>query len=260
MAASTNSINIFFNDVIANDKLVSSTLAQKRVSFTWTITPNLKTIIVYDQDAPYPPPRNVNSPFVHMLAVNVKDDITETVFSYMPPSPPADSEPHTYFVELYHQTGPVSLRPRTERAKFDVYKFALNNNMTLVARTVFKVGHSPEITTPTATVPSHPDEGINFKSTSTLTEEQKKHCRCRLKAAAKNPGTCNLDKAWGQGKCYNPYAVCSRAGSRVRSCGKDYDFDTMADKYLIAYAALHNVEAPVPYDREHMIQLAKDIA
>lgn len=108
-----------------------------------------------------------------------------------------------------------------------------------------------------------------FKSDSNLTEQQKKWCRCVLKVADKQPGACNTEKAWFEtrdGKtCYNPYAICSKSvGTSVRTCGENYDFESLSDNHLIAYAELHqnskdgiNIEIPVPYDRTMMLMNIK---
>jgi hypothetical protein len=52
-----------------------------------------KTIIIYDQDAPYPPPNNSKSPYVHMIAANLVDQILpeNIILPYVGPNPPADS-------------------------------------------------------------------------------------------------------------------------------------------------------------------------
>lgn len=257
MAATSITIHVFLDGHEVNDKLITRQVAKGSLRLSWSPNSQLKTIIIYDQDAPYPPPQNINSPFIHMIAVNVTDTISEYIFPYISPEPPLDSAPHTYYVDLYQQAGPVTLRARDARAKFDVYKFALNNNMTLIARTAFKVGDETKITSDSShLLPSYPEDGINFKSTSSLTEEQKKHCRCRLKVAAKNPESCSSSE-WGSKGCYNPYAICSRAGSRIRSCSEDYDFDTMSDKYLIAYAHLHNISISSPYNRMELLSRVK---
>ena len=92
---------------------------------------------------------------------------------------------------------------------------------------------------------------------SSLNEGQQKYCRCLLHVAAKQPAACNTDKAWRQTRegqtCYNPYAVCSRAGERVHSCSGDYIFENIPDAELIGYASLHGVVIPNPYDRTSML-------
>ena len=87
--------------------------------------------------------------------------------------------------------------------------------------------------------------------------------------AAKQPGACNTEKAWfetREGKvCVNPYAICSKSvGTSVRTCGENYDFESLPDNYLIAYAELHqnskdsiNIIIPNPYYREEMLNNIK---
>lgn len=108
-----------------------------------------------------------------------------------------------------------------------------------------------------------------FKSDSTLTEKQKKWCRCVLKVADKQPGDCNKDQAWFETRdgreCVNPYAICSKSvGTSVKTCGENYDFESLPDNYLIAYAELHqkskdgiNIEIPNPYVRGKMLENIK---
>jgi len=232
--------------------LLTKQQAQGKLDLTWSDhSPVLKTVLIYDQDAPQPPPGNVNSPFLHYLAVNSGRDI---IMPYTPPSPPAGSQPHTYYVELYHQTGPITHRTLSNRIRFKVFEFANDHKLTLVDRLQFQVMSGPDQTDPP---PTHPEEGIPFRADTSLTERQQKYCRCVLKVAEKQARGCDPAKR-SQG-CYNSYAVCgaSTHGS-VRHCSSEYDFDNFSDRWLLAYARLHSVTVPDPYDRDVLLRTIKD--
>ena len=60
------------------------------------------TIIMVDNDAPYPS-NNIYKYYMHLLVV----DCNKTIFSYIPPSPPKDSDKHRYIINVYKQTNKI---------------------------------------------------------------------------------------------------------------------------------------------------------
>lgn len=100
-----------------------------------------------------------------------------------------------------------------------------------------------------------------FVSTSDLPENKKKWCRCILHVAAKQTDQCledvvkNSGKSFNGNKCYNVYAVCAKnIGTTSRKCSQNYNFNNIPDNELIAYAKIHKISVPKPYDRIKMIE------
>ena len=112
------------------------------------------------------------------------------------------------------------------------------------------------LTNHTNNLTNHTNNPTNHANT--LTEPQKKYCRCVLKVAAKQAGACNVDKAWYESrdgvKCYNPYAVCAKStGTTSRECGKNYSFKDLSDAELTAYAQLSGIIGVTTYDRNTLL-------
>jgi hypothetical protein len=110
----------------------------------------------------------------------------------------------------------------------------------------------------------------NMLPGSQLSEQDAKRCRCILQVGAKQPEWCLANKAWYQKRtnaltgqtetCYNPYAVCAaNLGQQPFTCTENYDFESLTDSELIAFAYLHSNEGfpiivPRPYNRLQMLQ------
>lgn len=87
-----------------------------------------------------------------------------------------------------------------------------------------------------------------------LNEHQQKYCDCVLDVAAKNSAACNQNHDFGTPGCYNPYAVCAKSTkTSYRHCGENYDWTTLSDEQLRAYAELNNISVPVPFNREQIV-------
>lgn len=113
-------------------------------------------------------------------------------------------------------------------------------------------------------IPKHlSDHSQYFLPGANLSEQEMKYCMCVLQVAAKQPGSCNLEKAWYETRddrvCYNPYAVCARSvGTTSRDCGKYYNFDTLPDNLIQAYMNLNQITIPEPFDRNSAITYLKE--
>jgi len=258
--------------------------AQESLSIEWNgESDKLYTVIFYDMDAPYPTPNNTKSPLLHYLITNIKGSDISTgnqLIDYIPPSPPSDSLPHNYFIDVYVQQGHIRPIQHTVREKFNVNKFIKDHNLTLVDRNNFQVGSRiltaksasailsvPSISSVSTGSDMVPTTSNYFKSDSYLNDKQKAWCRCVLHVADKQRGACNTEQAWFEKRngieCYNPYAVCSKSvGTSVKTCGDNYDFNSISDNELITYAQLHQtkepkIEIPSPYDRSMMLNNIK---
>jgi hypothetical protein len=80
-----------------------------------------------------------------------------------------------------------------------------------------------------------------FKKDSTLSDEQKKYCRCLLKVEAQGRGT-------------NPYAICTASVKRRGSftCGEHYNYSSMPKESREAFARLHHMN-PSDYSEQGLI-------
>src|SRR3972149_11902870 len=99
-----------------------------KISVLWDIDKAKNyTILFYDVDAPYPPPRNEMSPYMLYLETNTpgKNINKGTIyFSYVEPEIPGNSPAHTYFVDIYEEVESVNVSsfPK-KRENFNVKDF-----------------------------------------------------------------------------------------------------------------------------------------
>ncbi len=97
-----------------------------------------------------------------------------------------------------------------------------------------------------------------FKSTSTLSEPEKRYCSCLLKSAARQPQACLIEKAWFEkrsGKrCASPYAICTKSvGAHVQRCSSNYNFAGMTNDLLRAWILLHGKSISKNANRDTML-------
>jgi hypothetical protein len=247
------------------------------------------TIIIVDNDAPYPPPYNNNSPYLHYLITNVPRNEIERgniVMNYISPNPPTFSPPHTYSLILLRQSSMIYPIIR-KRENFDLQNFIEDNRLDLREQILFRVYSGDDDNLSNRSYITHQNSGNsisrenspvrmlrgeqNFpynnpnphKSSkimpnSGLNPRQEKYCECVLKVAVKNPGSCDLEKAWFEkrdgGTCYNPYAVCAKStGTSYRHCADNYNWDNLEDNELQAYANLNKISIPETYSRNKLM-------
>lgn len=267
-------VTVKFGQSEANNKFISASSAKDKINIEWKGDPNqLYTLIMYDLDAPYPYPRNFNSPYLHWIVTNIKgSDIStgDEGTRYIAPSPPPDSLPHTYNVDIYLQPNKITPVRSADRNNFDVDGFVKTYRLKLVDQGGFKTGSIVPTKKSLERKKITPDSVVESESyfipDADLSEREKKWCRCVLKVADKQKGRCNTERAWREtrdGKtCYNPYAICSKSvGTSTRKCSQNYNFSAIPDDYLISYAQLHQkpkngmvMKIPEPYNREQMLK------
>jgi len=78
---------------------------------------------------------------------------------------------------------------------------------------------------------------------ASLTEKQRRFCRCVLHVAKNNTKECNRNRSWGKKtKCYNPYAVCAKTiGTTTgrKPCFYMFENPSIPAEEIIAYAHLN---------------------
>ena len=113
----------------------------------------------------------------------------------------------------------------------------------------------PQSTIPTSFPPappaynqkkSTPEQKDWFIKGTTLTEEQKKFCRCRLHVGVGQPAAClkeNVSYEKRDGKtCYGINQVCAKSvGTTSPICSEEMDFTKVPDAELNAHANIHNI-------------------
>lgn len=235
------------------------------LQLSWDAAPGtLHTLIMYDLDSPYPENPS-NSPFLHLLVVNVPNgNISQgqVIAPYTPPNPPQDSAPHTYRFDLYRQRTRISPGAVTQRVQFSLSQFIAQNALDLIAsetiianQDIFYIDR-PEL--PAFVNVKH----RLLRSDSTLSEREQAYCSCVAQVAAQQPGACNLEQAWfemreGQ-ECYNPFAICSASvGTTTRACFQNYDYQAMSDLHLIALANLSGIPNANTLQRAQLISMLR---
>lgn len=141
---------LYLNDILVAStedstiisKNLSNDLSKGELSVEWDSDQGIYSFIILDFDAPYPYPHNSNSPFLHLLVVNVKQGDISTgnvLSSYVAPNPPADSEPHTYVGLLFLQHNIIDADKITQRKNFDLERFVSKYNLLLADKAQFVV-------------------------------------------------------------------------------------------------------------------------
>lgn len=227
------------------------------------------SIIMYDLDAPK------TSPHLHLLITNIPGtDITRgnMLQRYVPPSPPSNSAPHRYNIDLYIQGKNVS-----KNVSFPVDKFVREHGMVLIGSKTIVVDPSTSMFYIEQSIPSMPQPTIPqqqptipqpksyshyeiIRSDTGLTDQEQRYCACLVGVAAKQPAECLLEKAWyerREGKvCANPYPVCTKSvGTNIHKCSPHYKYPEMSDEQLIGFANLHGIDVPRPYNRQTVLSI-----
>lgn len=92
----------------------------------------------------------------------------------------------------------------------------------------------------------------NIKGSDYISGEHEKYCSCVLKVASQQDPNCILNKEYGKGKCYNPYAVCAKStGDFTHSCSEYIDYNKMPTKVLRIQLELYGL--PSYGTREELI-------
>uniref|UniRef100_A0A183FVM5 Phosphatidylethanolamine-binding protein n=1 Tax=Heligmosomoides polygyrus TaxID=6339 RepID=A0A183FVM5_HELPZ len=130
---------------------LSPSAALSEPTLGWKADSNtLYTVIMVDPDAP-----SRKNPFLsdylHWLVVNVRGNSVKNgdeLASYRGPAPPPGSGAHRYYLLLYKQRRPITMRKMKSRANFNTLKYARDNGLDgPVAGNYFKVSLFADNTT-----------------------------------------------------------------------------------------------------------------
>lgn len=112
-----------------------NTLQAPNVHYTEADPNQLYCLIIWDPDAPHSPS------YLHFLVTNIKGGNLSTgkiILPYTPPTPPAGSGVHRYYVGLYSQSTPLSINSM-ERTGFSIDSFTGQYHLTEVGLKMVKV-------------------------------------------------------------------------------------------------------------------------
>lgn len=136
----TSKIRLYLDDV--DITTLPQPLTTSEISGDWDFEVDnpdevFYTILVYDQDAPYPE-NAYNSPFIHYLAINMPSR-TQNIMPWLSPKPPSDSPEHRYIAQLYQQERILPKFYLTRRTNFPLDDFVNQRQLTLVDEITFRV-------------------------------------------------------------------------------------------------------------------------
>lgn len=225
------------------------------LSISWDADPEkYYTLIIYDHDAS----------FLHALYTNIPGNLIEyanVLTQYIPPNPPIGSGQHRYSIALYSQRTKISSY-NIQRTNFDLEGFINRSGLTLVENEILVADPTTREYYRVAEETSEPSVTVNSEhpliiANSTLSNSEQKYCSCVVEAAEKQPGACNLEKAWFEERdgriCANPFAICAKStGGSNRECPKNYNYDNFTDIQLTSLANLYGITVS---DRNTMVSM-----
>jgi phosphatidylethanolamine-binding protein (PEBP) family uncharacterized protein len=262
-------MEISFDDHKLGDQdIISPDLAKQDITIDLNNDRHTHTLIIVDESAPYPGDP-YKSPYLHYLVVNIPGDKLKDgtgLIDYIPPNPPEDdtgSIPiHEYNIYLFTQSKQIRPKAHRRRENFDVEKFVKEFDLTI--EEIFTFGVGDKVPTPRSVEPGYgavTQEG-HFKPNSGLTSKQKDFCTCVLHVAAKQPGSCNFERAFFQERdereCYSPYAVCANSvGTTYRWCAEAFDLDNLSRDELLSMANLKQLTFNDDITHDELVDLIK---
>lgn len=176
-----------------------------------------------------------------------------------------DARGRRVYIDVYEQSREVpssSFPSEKSREDFDLIAFTDANDMTLVdSKHILYTG--AEYRVPLKRTRGRPlsekEKDAYFVEWNNLTKKQKAYCRCVLHVAAENSATCNNEKKWGSGGCFNPYAVCAKSTkTSVRFCGMNYEWSKIPTGELQAFAELHKMKITPRTSRTQLLKMLKE--
>lgn len=155
-----------------------------------------------------------------------------------------------YELILLEQIGQIN-KNRIDRYSFNLKDFIKDNDLVIIDKIILTITENKDY------------------FDSSLTEEESKHCRCKLHLIEKQPKSCIVDKSWGEsrkydgssteGKCYNPYSVCSRAGKTNSKCSSAIIPESLSNSKLKVFALSQKIKVPIPFNRKKLLELVKHL-
>lgn len=133
----------FGNHEITNGELIDINLAHQNIFISWNFLPDKSyTLLIYDIDV------KDKSPFCHTLIINIPGmnlSKGNMIISYIPPSPPLNSLPHQYYINIYEQNIYIDPNIKFNREKFDIRMFVNKYELKLYDEFIFKVENKNKI-------------------------------------------------------------------------------------------------------------------
>lgn len=269
--------------------------AEKSFNPSWNGVPeDIYALIFYDVDAPYPDDPEY-SPYLHWLVTNIPDDQVDqgdALIPYQPPTPPSDSPPHKYVVEVYTQKDYIRPRSHVVRKNFRINEFIKRNKLDLFAKTYFYTQSeagpkayeaplseerrtekvSPALVKAYKKISQNSPALARYRNESPKDRERaekKKEERDRY-FVPNNPLTNELKKyeSCVMKVAYKNPEACEKKDWGGGGCYNPYavcgggvkaevskwiDFEALPNPELIGFARSHDIEVPKPYKRTLLI-------
>jgi len=254
-------MQLYVNDLPLSSDIKYSKSDLDSLQISWIPTFGMQyTLMMYDIDAPNPESA-INSPYIHLLVNNITGaDVgsgTE-IYSYIPPTPHIGI--HRYVIALFQQSGTIGAHRMNNRIRFPLDNYIQQNNLSILDDKVIVLDSSTNqfyLTSDEHQVTFNFDHPLIIGNTK-LSNQEQKYCSCVIDVAVKQPGACNLEKAWFEQRdnheCYNPYAVCAKStGTSTRQCGKNYNFEQMNEIQLAAFANLNSISIATPLNKQAIL-------
>lgn len=163
----------------------------------------------------------------------------------MAPNPPVRDSVHQYYIEVYLQPRRIASLPQVQRTRFPIDSFIRQHGLQRIGQEVVYADPSHQVFYVGESQVTVNAQHEFIRPDTNLDEREQAFCSCVVQVAAKQPGACNLEKAWFEERngetCKNPFAICANSvGTTSRDCMSNYDFDFMNEQQLQSLAYLHN--------------------
>lgn len=241
-------MKLYYNNKLINPNtwLPVSDLSLLQVDWDYSIS-DYYTFTIYDIDAPNPQNPST-SPFLHALIINIPGgniDKGTSLVTYMLPNPSLGQ--HRYMIDVYRQSAIMSRQNISKRENFDLSGFVSKNQLQLVGSETIVVDSITKnfylLSSESTSVTFNPNHQLIIGNT-TLSDAEQRFCSCTIEVAEKQPGACNLEKAWFEERdhhmCYNPFSVCAHSiGTTSRACKENFNFSQFTPRQMEAYNSLY---------------------
>lgn len=226
------------------------------IYFLWEQKEKLCTFLFYDPD------EKIGN-YILFLSVNISDGNLKsgkTIASYKIPNFMKDGN-KTFYVLILEQEEPLNLSKVITRHGFDVEKFVKDMKLSFLHGIRIEMNENLFFY---KVLDSLPFSHRIIKHKNDLNLQEKKYCECIVKVASKQPGACNLEKAWFEERdeqvCYNPFAVCAKqVGVSTKNCYKNYKYEILSLKELESLLNLKGYSSDLS-SREELISRLEELS
>lgn len=227
------------------------------LEITWNSLPSLLYTLII---------ANLETNYLHCLIVNIPGGNVDSGTVIVPYLAMTTGR---YVSMIFAQSSRIESN-NVNREKFITSKYQVTNGLRLVEFDIISIDirgvmykikkESLHLTNPATKNATNNVNHPLIKGDTTLTDQQQKFCSCVIHVANKQSDECNQSKFKSGGKCYNPWAVCTKSvGTNLKHCTENYNFNQFDDSELRTYAYIHSIPVHEPYNRESLLNLIFDL-